>query len=341
MLGACSGVSGNGVRVTPVQIDREPSTSDTASSWLLRGRLSWAVRPFWMKADSRAGRDVGYTDVSEFWATTIAQYRTNNRRNGAPICQVQPVKDAAGMEYGSDGTLYVAAQIRSSGGVVTFKATGAVRSGTTCGIPGPVFKDPYVNNGQLDPAIDGTALYLANSTDGIAIPATVIIFDINSGPNAVGELSDPTAEEGFAVAVDSHHNLFWSNTNKWTGGGQVIEFHRGKMPGTVLKPTKIGTDLPGGVLLDKANDLLLIDQTTGDIYLYAPPYNAPPFATISLKGLAGSCAFGLSQKRIYCLDYQYGAVDVYAYPKGTYVYSYTNGIDTSEAPIGIAIRASP
>ena len=59
------------------------------------------------------------------------------------------------------------------------------------------------------------------------------------------------------------------------------------MPGTVLKPTKIGTDLPGGVLLDKANDLLLIDQTTDDIYLYSPPYNAPPFATISLKGLAG------------------------------------------------------
>lgn len=294
-----------------------------------------------MKAKSQPERGGSYTDVSEFLATSIAQYRTNNRRNGAPICRVQPVKDATGMEFGPDGTLYVAAQIRSSGGVVTFKASGAYRSGITCGIAGPVFKDPYVNNGQLDPAIDGAILYLANSTDGIAVPATVIIFGINSGPNAVGELSDPTAEEGFAVAVDSHHNLFWSNTNKWTGGGQVIEFHRGKMPGTVLKPTKIGTDLPGGVLLDKANDLLLIDQTTDDIYLYSPPYNAPPFATISLKGLAGSCAFGASQKQLYCLDYQYGAVDVYAYPKGTYIYSYTNGIETSEGPIGIAIRPSP
>jgi hypothetical protein len=109
----------------------------------------------------------------------------------------------------------------------------------------------------------------------------------------------------------------------------------------VLKDTQIGADLPGGVLLDKKNNLLLIDQTTDAIDIFAPPYKAPASSTISLKGLAGSCALGPSQKRIYCLDYQYGAVDVYRYPEGTYIYSYTNGIDASQGPIGIAIQFAP
>lgn len=306
---------------------------------LLNKRVSPAVRPAWMNLKGYTGTSDGVTDVSQFLATTIDVFRTNNRKNEGPICQVGPVKQAAGMTLDQTGTLYVAEEFLNSGGVATFKT--AETGGSMCGSSGPSFNDPYGNNGQLDPAVDGKRLYLANSTDGIGVPATVVIYDVHRPPAAQGELSDPTVDEGFAVAVDSRHNLFWSNTNKWTSGGQVIEFHNEKMPGTVLKDTQIGADLPGGVLLDKKDNLLLIDQTADTIDIYAPPYNAPASSTISLKGLAGSCALGMSQKQIYCLDYQYGAVDVYTYPKGTYVYSYTNGIDASEGPIGIAIQSAP
>ena len=170
MLAACTGVPGSGVPAVPVQVASEPSTSDTTLSLLLPGPLSGAVRPFWMKAKSQPERGGSYTDVSEFLATSIAQYRTNNRRNGAPFVECNLSKTLPVWSLARTA-LYVAAQIRSSGGVVTFKASGAYRSGITCGIAGPVFKDPYVNNGQLDPAIDGAILYLANSTDGIAVPA--------------------------------------------------------------------------------------------------------------------------------------------------------------------------
>jgi hypothetical protein len=110
------------------------------------------------------------------------------------------------------------------------------------------------------------------------------------------------------------------------------------MPGVVLDPTKIGEDFPGGVLVDRSDNLLLVDQNTRSIYVYAAPYTAPAFSTIQLKGTTVYCAMGLHDERLYCLDYEYGSVDAYEYPSGRYLYSYTNGIDSNYDPIGIAIQ---
>ena len=111
------------------------------------------------------------------------------------------------------------------------------------------------------------------------------------------------------------------------------------MPGTVLKATSIGSDYPGGVLVDRSNNLLFVDQSTAAIYFYSRPYDAAPFSMISLKGYAEFCALGVNQTRIYCMDEAYASVDAYTYPKGTYLYSYTNGIDGKQGPVGIAIAA--
>ncbi len=58
------------------------------------------------------------------------------------------------------------------------------------------------------------------------------------------------------------------------------------------------------------------------------------------------CALGIRETRVYCLDYSFnagaanklGSVDVYTYPKGNYLYSYTNGLEAKDEPIGIAIQ---
>jgi hypothetical protein len=59
---------------------------------------------------------------------------------------------------------------------------------------------------------------------------------------------------------------------------------------------------------------------------------------VSVKGWTVYCAVGLHEERLNWLDYEYGSVDVYAYPSGAYVYSYTNGIDPSFNPMGTAIQ---
>lgn len=175
--------------------------------------------------------------------------------------------------------------------------------------------------------------------DGGETPATIQVYHLRGGSEPVRSLSDPSVVKGIGVAVDSHHNLFWSNTTQLWSGGQVIEFHNGKMPGVLLSGTEIGSDTPGGVLTDSSRNLLLVDQNASAIYVYTPPYDAPPFATIVLKGTAVYCALRANQKRLYCLDYEYGSVDVYSYPQGQYLYSYTDGIDSNQDPIGIAIQS--
>lgn len=320
-----------------------PACSGTASvpvGQVLRGEVR-AVRSLSQENVGPAHKADGeYVDVSEYSASAIGQYRADNRSNGGPTCEVGPVTRALGMASGPNGTLYVAAGSEKSGGggVMAFSSKPTVSKNGRCGPAVRYFPDPYVGNGQLDPAIDGSMLYLANSTDGISLPASVVVYNVKEGTNPVGNLIDPTVGNGYAVAVDSHHNLFWSSWNKWTGGGQVIEFPRGRMPGTVLKPTMIGTDSPGSVLVDRNNNLLLLDQSKSEMLIYETPYNKRPFAKISLKGREVFCALGTRDERLFCLDYESGAVDVYSYPAGTYLYSYSNGIDMSEDPIGIAVR---
>ena len=233
------------------------------------------------------------------------------------------------MTVDSSGTLYVTSAFPGDKlGVATFAPN--------CGAAGMIYYDSAGT--PSDVVTDGSILYVGNEINAGQTPPTVLLYTIGGNGLSEADLFDPTVSQGVGVAVNSHHDLFWSTKNVWSGGGQVIKFRRGKMPGVVLTETKIGTDVAGGVLVDKANNLLFIDETVAKIYEFAPPYDRPPFAAIPLKGNAVFCAFSPSQKQIHCLDDQYGAVDVYRYPKGSYLYSYTNGIDEKEAPTGIAIQ---
>lgn len=292
--------------------------------------VTYARHPAWMRFSPLAGRGSGYTYVSQTW-DSINLYHTDNRDDLGPICQIPASGEYPdGIAIDGSGTLYVAGNYGKSLGVATF-APG-------CGAQGPSFDEDYGE--PADPVVDGTTLYLSISDD-VALPGSVTAYDINGGPEPIRHLTDPAVSEGFGVAVDSRHNLFWSNTGAYSGGGQVVEFRKGKMPGMVLKAT-ITPDFPGGILIDRSNNLLFIDQSASDILTYAPPYNTPPFSTIALKAAAVYCALNTPQTRIYCLDYSNGSVDVYTYPKGTYAYSYTNGIEASKDPIGIAVApASP
>jgi hypothetical protein len=226
------------------------------------------------------------------------------------------------------GTLYVAGAFGTHIGVATF--------GPNCGGGGATFADTIGE--PQDPVVDGTTLYLTTIDNG-SQAASILVYNLKTGSGPIRQLTDPNAGLGLGVAVDSHHNLFWATNNPWSLGGQVIEFRGEKMPGLLLKATTIGSDYPGGVLVDKSNDLLFIDQTAAVLYVYAPPYDAAPKRKLLLRGPAEYCALGSPQRRIYCLDYEYDSVDAYTYPSGKYLYSFSNGIEGSKGPVGIAIQS--
>ncbi len=258
------------------------------------------------------------------WETSVNAYPTDNRENGGPICSTGPVRIAEGMSVDASGVLYVVTRFPGDKiGIQTF--------GPSCGHAERIFAT--TKGTPTDPAVDGTALYVTDVSNRVEVYDTA-----RKGSSPVRKLSDTSVVEGIGLAVDSHHDLLWSSVAQPWMAGQVVLFSNGQMPGKVLQATRIGHDFPGGIVIDRSDNLLLVDQTDSSIYVYAPPYHAPPFSVIPLKGTAVYCALASNQTRLYCMDYQYGSVDAYTYPGGRYLYSYTNGIKVSQEPIGIAIQ---
>jgi hypothetical protein len=322
---SCSAVTPTMQPVPDAMARQSPATT-------MAGQIYDGENPSWMRLMRDRDPAAGYTYVGQFWAKAVLAYRTNDRHNDGPVCEIPIENYALGISTDRLGRIYVTGDFKNVHGQ---QISGVGVFGPHCGAPESTFDDPYGN--PEDPVVDGNTLYVSTLND-VAVPGSVAVYDLKGGSEPVSQLTDPNAFTGFGAAVDSHHNLFWANADVWTGGGQVIEFRKGKMPGVVLNATKIGTDEPGGVILDKSNNLLLIDQNTGVVNIYAAPYKAQPFSTIRMKGSAWYCAMGLTQTRLYCLDDTYASVDTYTYPGGKYLFSYNNGIEGKDGPVGITIQ---
>ena len=69
--------------------------------------------------------------------------------------------------------------------------------------------------------------------------------------------------------------------------------------------------------------------------VYAKPYTGTPTVT-PMAGLSLWCPLNRMETRLSCPDLGTGAVDVYRYPGGTYLYSYSNGLSPSGFATGAA-----
>jgi hypothetical protein len=285
----------------------------------LQARIADGRRPVWMRfASGRDAAPAWYTYVSQSNYHWVNLYAGDDKNDAAPLCG-DAVWIGQGVTVDPSGTLYATAWF-------TVPKEGVITYPPHCGAAGTIY---YDDRDPEDPAVDGTTLYIGNLASTVGVYA-------NSSTRPTGELTDPSVSFGIGTAIDSHHNFFWSFVNNTNGGGQVLEFPQGHMPGIALPGANIGTDYPGGIGFDRADNLLFVDQDADAVYVYAPPYTAAATSTIRLKGTAVYCALNPAQTRLECMDYEYGAVDVYAYPAGRYLFSFNNTIGTGAQPIGIA-----
>jgi hypothetical protein len=106
-------------------------------------------------------------------------------------------------------------------------------------------------------------------------------------------ITDPHASSLFFIAADSIGNVFASNFDS-NGIGHVDVFSRGKvkqLPMTLL--------FPGGVKVDKNDNLLVDDQSALTISTYAPPYTSPPTNVMTLTGDPVSFTLTSSEQAIW------------------------------------------
>lgn len=182
-----------------------------------------------------------------------------------------------------------------------------------------------------DIGFDGNdRVYALNLNDVNGAP-TVEIYNTSSGAH-LGTLSDPSLHDVFGIGTDGKGNIFVSNLTT-ANAGTVVEFPKGKMPGTVLSGIALG--LPGGPTFDRANNMIITDWERYTIDVFAPPYTGSP-TTAALKGASIWCKLDAKESGLYCGDADNGAIDVYGYPGLQYDYSYTAGLSSTMLVTGVA-----
>jgi hypothetical protein len=272
--------------------------------------------------NARQARARKYVFVSQFSGTPVQGYHLNNKKNGPPVCSL-PGQSVNGIATDRAGDLWVPSGTGGGQGYTQEYAPN-------CGAAMQKITDP---NGQpADVGFDSKHnVYILNIFDASGHPGSVNVY--NAHGSLIRSLTDPSFSELIGIATDNHDNVFVSNRDS-QGKATVLEFARGKMPGTLLSAITPG--LPGAPQLDRANNLIITDWQAYTLNVYAPPYTQAPTVT-PMHGLSLWCPLNHREDRLYCADLG-GSVDVYKYPGGTYLYSFTNGLSPSGFATGSAIQ---
>jgi hypothetical protein len=324
-LAGCSGGSQLSAVNTPSQTAPQQRSvsgyhpmisSDGVWSVLPAGFTPNRERPSWMKSPP-PNVATGHVAVAQFGGSSVLWFLRNDRRNKPPtVCE--PASSTNGIAIDRSKNLWVP----------DGRANTTTEYGPNCGAAKLTIPDP--TGEPADVGFDSKGhIYILNLNNHTG-PPTVEVYD--SSGTQTGTLSDPSFAVLFGIGTDSNDNIFVSNLTS-SNVGNIIEFPGGAMPGTALTGVSLG--LPGSPVFDSSNNLIISDWFRGTIDFFAPPYKSAP-KTVPLKGQSIWCPLGPTEKRIFCGDAQNGSIDVYAYPTGTYLYSYSNGLSASALVTGVA-----
>ncbi len=329
LLAACSGyqpTAGSGA-TTQALAQRQPLgryepmiASDGARSVLPAGFKPSSTRPSWMKPPS-VERDANRGDhiaVAQFGGSSVLWFPLNDKTNKPPaICQ--PASSTNGIAIDRYGNLWVP----------DGRANTTTEYGPNCGGAKLTIQDP--TGEPADVGFAGKNRVFILNLNNLSGAPTVEIYNSTSGKQ-LGTLSDPSFAVLFGVGTDRKGNVFVSNLTK-NNVGNIIEFPKGKMPGTQLSGVSLG--LPGAPTFDGQNNLIITDWLAETIDVFSPPYQASP-TTSPLMGSSIWCKLNQREKNLYCGDADHGSIDVYGYPGNTYKFSYTAGLSASALVTGVA-----
>jgi hypothetical protein len=118
------------------------------------------------------------------------------------------------------------------------------------------------------------------------------------------------------VAVDKSGNVFVAYLNSNTDVGHIAEY-QGGLSGCSETTLGLTIEFPGGMVLDKNGDLVVVDQNAAAIDVIAPPYG-------SVTGTLGSgyndpfnVTINKKNNQAYVANYGDADVLVLSYPRGT------------------------
>jgi hypothetical protein len=269
----------------------------------------------WMRPPPKGAK--AHLAVAEFGATSVFWFPENDRKNKPPKA-CEPALSTNGIRIDRKGNLWVP----------NGQADTTTEYGPNCGAAELTIADP--DGEPADVGFDKRGdVYILNLNNKSG-PPVVHVYD--SSGKELRTLTDSSFDVLFGVNSDNKGNVFVSSLTSGNTG-IVVEFPHGRMPGKLL--SGVSLRLPGVPVFDSANDMIIADWGNKTIDVFAPPYTGSP-TTSKLMGSAIWCPLDHQEQHIYCGDAGRGSIDVYGYPGGTYLYSYTASLSPSALVTGVA-----
>ncbi|HEY1868951.1 MAG TPA: hypothetical protein VGG70_11705 [Candidatus Cybelea sp.] len=277
----------------------------SATEPLLQARTNGWISPNVKKCSSKLY-------VSSYRLEYVAIYCTKGH-NQAPIGKITDgISGPEGASVDRKGNLYVA---NTSAGTVTEYA------------PGKTTRSFSYSQGLGDPA--GVAIDAKQNVyiTCLSPPSLAVFAQKSNTPKLkITNLTFP-----IDVALDPAGDVYVTTYNANFSSGEIIEY----APGSTLGTNRgIVTKEPGGIVLDKAGDIVTADQGLPGVLVF-PPGKTQPSETFAQNTIdPDPVRLSRSEKQVYVGDAVGNAVYVYAYPSGKLVDTITDGVD---GPNGLAV----
>lgn len=259
-----------------------------------------------------------YLFATDYGTNKVDRWKVLKRPDGSrPSPWYKAVSEPQGLAA-SNGSLLVANTDASN--VLDVDASGKLTH---------TFRDP--REFPVNVATAGKKLYVANIFTTSFGPGDVVFYNGRADLEPSGSLKNSTFYQVIGIAVDYAGDVFVNNNTQDFAGAEVVEFAGGTGKGSIL--ANINVSVAGGLAIDpKTQDLLVVDQSSATVSVYAPPYTGSAIKQYSFPAVI-EVALDASSSNLYCSNPN-GYIDVYQYPSGSFEGSYADIYE----PIGVAVQ---
>jgi hypothetical protein len=248
----------------------------------------------WMSPEAKSGKNLLY--VSSYNEGYVDIYKSKGSNQSPMGTITSGLNGPEGMAVDKKLNLYVT---NTGNNTVTVYAPGSLTPSAT------------YSSGLSEPAgvtvgNDGT-VYVSNLDNSV----------VEYPPGKMTPSITISINFPIAVALDPSNNLYIS----YLGG--VEEVPPGSSTGTNLGIT---LDAPGGIAIDKQDDIVVADQTLPGVKVY-PQGSTQPSSTFATVDDPNPIAFNKKASQLFIGDPTHNVVQVYSYPGETLVNTITTGVN--------------